>query len=227
LRNAGHSELIAHFLAPQDSAINSHELKDAKKQLKRHVRIAESTLKDVVMTVQVVENDRLKFAHIDDNNLYGRNTLVQTSRDRLSRAKDEMQSEAVKAKLLQDERAKAARRAAGTMAGSDAETTVHRAIDSSHTRESLLMQHQDETLDELGEAVVKVGHMAETINEEIGQQNKMLSEMEEDLEHVEEELGMVMGKLAKVLKTKDRWQLGTIICLTFTVVILFLMVLYF
>jgi syntaxin 6 len=219
--------LIAHFFAPQqDSAINSHDLKDAKKQLKRHIRIAESTLKDVVMTVQVVENDRLKFAHIDDNNLYGRNTLVQTSRDRLSRAKDEMQSEAVKAKLLQDERAKATRRAAGTIAGSDTETTVRRSIDS-HTRESLLMQHQDETLDELGEAVVKVGHMAETINEEIGQQNKMLSEMEEDLDHVEEELGMVMGKLAKVLKTKDRWQLGTIICLTFTVIILFLMVLYF
>jgi syntaxin 6 len=215
------------FFAPQqDSAINSHDLKDAKKQLKRHIRIAESTLKDVVMTVQVVESDRLKFAHIDDNNLYGRNTLVQTSRDRLSRAKDEMQSEAVKAKLLQDERAKATRRAAGTIAGSDTETTVRRSIDS-HTRESLLMQHQDETLDELGEAVVKVGHMAETINEEIGQQNKMLSEMEEDLDHVEEELGMVMGKLAKVLKTKDRWQLGTIICLTFTVIILFLMVLYF
>jgi syntaxin 6 len=205
-------------------------LKDAKKQLKRHIRIAESTLKDVVMTVQVVENDRLKFSHIDDNELYERNTLVQTSRDRMNRAKDEMQSEAVKAKLLRDERAKAARRAnGGAMAGADGETSVplHRGAMDSQARQSLLMQHQDETLDELGEAVLKVGHMAETINEEIGQQNKMLSEMEEDLEHVEEELGMVMGKLAKVLKTKDRWQLGTIVCLTFTVVLLFLMVLYF
>jgi syntaxin 6 len=115
------------------------------------------------------------------------------------------------------------------MAGADGETSVplHRGAMDSQARQSLLMQHQDETLDELGEAVLKVGHMAETINEEIGQQNKMLSEMEEDLEHVEEELGMVMGKLAKVLKTKDRWQLGTIVCLTFTVVLLFLMVLYF
>jgi syntaxin 6 len=208
----------------QDSAVNTHELKDAKKQLKRHIRIAESTLKDVIITVQVVESDRQKFSHIDDNELYDRNNLVQTSRERLRRANDEMHSESIKVKRLQDERAKAARRA-GAMAA-DSETTVNRAMDS-QARQSLLLQHQDETLDELGEAVVKVGHMAETINEEIGQQNKMLSEMEEDLEHVEEELGMVMGKLAKVLKTKDRWQLGTIICLTFIVVILFLMVLYF
>lgn len=201
--------------------MNTHDLKDAKKQLKRHIRTAESTLKDVVMTVQVVENDRQKFSHIDENELYDRNNLVQTSRDRLSRAKDEMQSDSVKAKLLQDERAKAARRAAVS------ETTVKpRAMDS-QARQSLLLQHQDETLDELGDAVVKVGHMAETIHEEIGQQNKMLTDMEEDLENVEEELGMVMGKLAKFLQTKDRWQLGTIVCLSFTVVLLFLMVLYF
>lgn len=201
--------------------MNTHELKDAKKQLKRHIRTAESTLRDVVMTVQVVENDRQKFSHIDENELYDRNTLVQTSRDRLGRAKDEMQSESVKAKLLRDERAKAARRAA------DAETTVkNRAVDS-QARQSLLIQHQDETLNELGEAVVKVGHMAETIHEEIGEQNKMLTAMEEDLENVEEELGMVMGKLAKFLQTKNRWQLGTIVCLSFAVVVLFLLVVYF
>lgn len=187
---------------------------------------AESTLKDVHMTVQVVEGDREKFSHIDDKELYERTALVHTSRDRLQRAKQDMQSEAVKAKLLQDERAIAARRANTMGAKTDAERENTALIVDSQARQSLLMQHQDETLDELDVAVTRVSEMAGNIGEEIGQQNKMLTEMEEDLTNVEEELGMVMGKLAKFLKTKDTWQLGTILCLMATTVILFFLVLY-
>ena len=88
------------------------------------------------------------------------------------------------------------------------------------------MQHQDETLDELDAAVTRVGHMAEHIHEEVGQQNKMLNEMEEDLADAEEQLGMVMGKLAKFLQTKDRFQLGTILALFCTMIVLLFLVIY-
>jgi len=211
-----------------DTAVNTHELKDAKKQLKRNIKSAESTLKDVHMTVQLVENDRDKFSHIDDSELYERRTLVHTSRDRLERAKQDMNSEAVKAKMLADERAKAIRRAGVDSLGAtnDAERENTAFIIDSQARTSLLMQHQDETLDELDVAVTRVGHVAENIHEEIGQQNKMLNELSDDLDKAEEELGMVMGKLAKFLKTKDRWQLGTILALFATVVVLFFLVLY-
>jgi len=194
--------------------------------LKRHLKSADSTLKDVHMTVQVVESDREKFSHINDKELYERTALVHTSRDRLNRAKQEMQSEAVKAKLLQDERAIAARRGNTMGAKTDAERENTSLIVDSQARQSLLMRHQDETLDELDVAVTRVNVMAENIGDEIGQQNKMLTEMEEDLTNVEEELGLVMGKLAKFLKTKDTWQLGTILCLAVTVVVLFFLVLY-
>ena len=88
------------------------------------------------------------------------------------------------------------------------------------------MQAQDETLDELGEAVIRVGEMADNIHDEIGLQNKMLSDMEEDLSDAEEKLGLVMGKLAKLLKTKSKWHLGTILILSFIVLLLFFLVLY-
>lgn len=208
--------------------MNSHELKDAKKQLKRHLKNAESTLKDVTMTVQMVESDRDKFSHIDDTELYERTSLVRTSRDRLGRAKQDIASEAVKAKVLADERAKAIRRAGATSLGArnDNERQNTSFIVDSQARTSLLMQEQDETLDELGAAVTRVGHMAEGIHDELGQQNKMLTEMEEDLTNVEEELGLVMGKLAKFLKTKDGWQLGTIVSLFVTMIILLFLVIY-
>ncbi|GKY92780.1 hypothetical protein MPSEU_000247800 [Mayamaea pseudoterrestris] len=211
-----------------DTAVNTHQLKESKKQLKRNVKNAEATLKDVHMAVNLVENDRDKFQHISDQELYERRSFVQTSRDRLTRAKQDIQSEAVKAKLLADERAKAIRRAGadrfGASNATQQETTD--AIIDSQARTSLLMEHQDETLDVLDEAVGRVHQMAGVIHEEIGQQNKMLTEMEEDLTNVEEELGLVMGKLARFLKTKDTWQLKTILILSVIMIVLLMLVLY-
>ena len=73
--------------------MNVHEFKDSKKQLKRNLKNAESTLRDVLSTVQAVEKDRDKFAHIDDAQLYERKALVNTSKDRLIKAKEERRNE--------------------------------------------------------------------------------------------------------------------------------------
>jgi hypothetical protein len=217
------SHLVVSHRRPQDTSVNTHALKDAKKQLKRHIRNAELTLKDVNTTVQLVENQREKFSNISSSDLYERRALVTTSQDRITCAKADMNSEDVKAKLLADERAKAIRRAANEDDDVDVENAAFMADSQAHT--SLLMQQQDETLDELGEAVVRVGQMADNIHEEIGLQNRMLSEMEDDLADAEEKLGLVMGKLAKFLKTKDKWQLGTILMLILVAMVLFFLVL--
>lgn len=181
------------------------------------------------MTISLVETQKSRFAHIDASELYERKALVTTSQDRLGRAKTEMASDAIKNKMLEDERAKAERRmkqANNKMDDDDDHDVENTAfIAGSQAQSSLLMQQQDETLDELGEAVTRVGQMAEHIHQEIGYQNKMLTNMEDDLADAEEKLGMVMGKLAKFLKTKDKWQLGTIVMLTLVVLILFFLVL--
>jgi syntaxin 6 len=193
-------------------------------------------LADVHMAVSLEEkkshdsDNESRPIHASDQALYERQSLVQTSRDRIERAKLEANSASVKAKLLSDERAMRRRRgkrgdgnATGAAASSQANEDM---IASGQARASLLMQRQDETLDALDAAVSRVGDMAVAIGEEVNEQNKMLDEMTTDLENVEEELGLVMGKLAKFLKTKNSWQLGTIMFLMATVVILFFLVLY-
>lgn len=173
------------------------------------------------MTVQLVETQRDKFAHINNSELYDRKTLVSTSQERLVRAKEDMNSSQIKSKLLEDERAKAMRRIAP-----EDDLGGDPFVADSAARTSLLIQQQDETLDELDEAVVRVGSMATSIHEELSTQNKILNEMDEDLQDAEEKLGVVMGKLAKMLKTKDKCQLGTILVLMLTALVLFFLVLY-
>ena len=204
------------------------EYRDSKKQLKRHLKSAESTLRDVQKTVQAVENDRDKFPHIDDSQFFERKSLVETSRSRIQHAKDEMNSDVIKKKILSDERNKAVARSGDGLLGAknDEERQNTDFILDNQAQSSMLMQEQDETLDELGNAVMRVGEMAGTIGEEIGQQNKMLNDLDEDMTTAEEELGMVMGKLAKFMGTKNRGQLKTIMILTLIAIIMFFLAIY-
>jgi syntaxin 6 len=236
-----------------DTATNTHQIKETKKQLKRHIKHAESTLTDLETTVRVVERQRDKFPHIHDGEMDDRKNFVQESKRRINDAKLAMQSEEIKQKLLKDERTLTERRrggggGAGGVAGSnsnssrrnngvadDLESDNNNTVNSNtnyngdseeRSETMLMMQQQDETLEDLDLAVTRVGYMAETIHEEIESQNKMLTELEDDLADAEEQLGMVMGKLAKLLKTKSRCQIGLILILSLIVLVLFFLVLY-
>mmetsp|Transcript_44929 Transcript_44929/g.66092 ORF Transcript_44929/g.66092 Transcript_44929/m.66092 type:complete len:334 (-) Transcript_44929:190-1191(-) len=209
-----------------DTAVNTHDLKDSKKQLKRHIKHAESTLKDLRMTVKSVESRRDQFLHIDDDELHSRSVFINDSQDRLSRIKAKLGSSEIRHKIMQDEKALAARRFGnrGTETKLEKENTAF-MVDK-HAEAQVMLQEQDDTLDELDNAVERVGQMAGEINAEIGQQNIMLGEFEDDLNDAEEKLGLVMGKLGKLLKTKSKWQLGTILGLSLVVIVLFFLVIY-
>ena len=54
----------------------------------------------------------------------------------------------------------------------------------------------------------------------------MLDGLGEDLDDAEEKLGVVMGKLGKLLKTKDGCQLWTIVSLAIVLIVLTALVIY-
>jgi len=216
-----------------DTAVNTHEVKETKKQLKRHIKQADSTLADLETTVRVVEKQRDKFPHITDKEITERRGFVDSSKNQISRAKSGMQSEEVKNKFARDERALTERRSGTgrinenqplpTYSGNGGDDSF---VEEGRSETMMMMQRQDETLDDLGMAVTRVGYMAESIHEEIDQQNKMLKDLEDDLADAEEQLGMVMGKLAKLLKTKNKCQIGLILILSLIVLVLFFLVIY-
>ena len=226
-----------------DTATNTHAIKETKKQLKRHIKHAESTLADLETTVRVVERQREKFPHIHDGEMESRKEFVQESKSRINDSKMMMQSEELKQKFLKDERALTERRRGvvgnnngrvGALPdleqGNASSANNHRSDGVTNSEERsetmLMMQQQDDTLDDLDLAVTRVGYMAESIHEEIESQNKMLIDLEDDLADAEEQLGVVMGKLAKLLKTKSRCQIGLILILSLIVLVLFFLVLY-
>jgi syntaxin 6 len=179
------------------------------------------------MTVRMVETKREQFVHIiNDTELRSRKAFVTASTDRIAQVKVRMNSDDIKAKLDSDEKRKAKATAAATqpvkLNQQDEEFVQYNQV-----RAQALLKQQDETLDELDQAVVRVGRMAETIQDEIGQQNKLLQEVDEDMDDAQQKLGFVMGKLSKMLKTKSKWQLCTVVILSLIVVVLLFIIINF
>ena len=55
---------------------------------------------------------------------------------------------------------------------------------------------------------------------------RMLGELEVEVENTNEQMNFVMGKLSKLLKTKDKGQLMLIVILTVILVVLILITIY-
>lgn len=201
-------------------------MKDEKKQLKRHIKNAEATLHDVLTTIRMVEKNRAKFLEIDNEELSDRKYFIDTCKRRINQAKDGMNSQSIKTKMLKDQRSLTKRRLGLSNTHSLEDNEENKFIENSQASAQLMMEQQEETLDELDGAVVRVSHMAENIHEELSHQNKMLDELQDDLQNAEEQLGLVMGKLAKMLKTKNKCHLGTIVILSIIVIVLFFLVIY-
>jgi len=72
---------------------------------------------DLSATLRVVENDRSAFSHIDDVELQSRTEFVGLMSNRLFKIKSDINSDAIKQKLLGDERAAAQKRGGNLGAG--------------------------------------------------------------------------------------------------------------
>lgn len=235
-----------------DTFINIDKVRETKKILKTCIKLAESTLIDLETTVRVVEKRRSDFGHIDDTEMYDRRQFINGGKDELVRTKVRMQSDDVRKKMSNDEQRhrrssldrqqqqqqhqqqqhqQQQRQVDGRNGNSNNGynyTDNNNDNDNNHERTEtmLIMQRQDETLHDLDMAVTRVSYMADTIHTEIESQNVMLNKLEDELIDAEEQLGVVMGKLAKLLKTKNKCQLGLILILSLVVLVLFFLVLY-
>ena len=125
-----------------------------------------------------------------------------------------------------DEKAAVAAQQGTYGASNDLEMQNTDFIHGQHAQTRATMQEQDENLEQLDGAVDRVHRMAEEIHGELSTQSRMINEMENELDETTEKMNFVMGKLSKLLKTKDTCQLWTIVALTVILVVMVLLVIW-
>ena len=212
------SSLPLHSRSPPSSCLYTAMVRDLK--------AAEKQLRDLTLTVELVQKDRAQFAHIDDFELENRTGYIAKTRDEVRTLTAYFKGDNVKQKMVADERQAVAEQARSLGATNSDEAENTHFIVEKQAEARMIMQQQDEDLTELGQGVDRLNELSMGINEELQTQNRMLNDLDRDIDEAAEKMNFVMGKLAKLLKTKDTCQICVILALTFILIVLILLVMY-
>ncbi|KAG5178674.1 soluble NSF attachment protein receptor [Tribonema minus] len=207
--------------------LTDRDVKELKPVVARDLETAKGQLRDLKRTVDYVEKDRASFPHIDDAELRDRKAFLNAQKKILNAIVADTEGDKLAAKLEKETAAKRDSYRKGDLgAKSNAEADNTEFIHDQRSNRMAHIARQDQDLEELGEHVDRVGMHAETINEELRDQGRMLDDLNEDIVTTHESMGMVMGAMAKILKTKDRAQIWLIVTLVVILVILVFLVVY-
>lgn len=92
-------------------------------------------------------------------------------------------------------------------------------------RQAMMKQETNQHLDMIGHHVSNLGVMAQTINVELDEQDRMIGDLDRDVDEAQASMNVAMKQMSKLLKTKDPCTIWTVIILIIILVILFILVL--
>ena len=173
-----------------------------------------------------VMNNRASFPLITDAELETRQKYVEDSSAISRRIKDGMESDIVKQKIKDDEARLAAREAMEDKDVTPIQRENSRFIKNQLQETRYMLGEQDEQLDNLGDAVDRLGRIGAEVNQELKEQNIMLDGLDDDLDAAGNRMNVVQAQLSKLLKTKDGCVIWTVVILTLILAILVALVIW-
>jgi len=193
-------------------------------ELGKGMRVAVSSinvdLNDLAQTIKIVEQNRARFKDIDDNELNSRRKFVNDMKAKIQNIEETLNSLRTKKKIEKDERESLM----GPSNGRRMTTGMERErrqdssdfIDDRKNQSQALVVKQDEVLDDMSHALGRLGDVASVINTELKDQNQILGQMDNEMDESLGSMGMVMGKINRILVKSDK---GRICCIIFLIIV--------
>lgn len=93
-------------------------------------------------------------------------------------------------------------------------------------QQATIRRDQDQTLDKMGNALDRLNEMAVTIDTELREQDKILEDIDNEIDVAQGKMDQAIKQVEKLLKTKDKCQLATIAGLVITFIIVAVIAFY-
>ena len=200
---------------------NARVFMDSTKMMLEDVERLEEDLTVIDSSIRVVESNPGRFP-LRPGELEQRKQWAATQHRVCSDVRNRVNGPQAKAKVEAD-RKRAAASAAEQSRQKRASEEVHaETIGSSKQVHEQIINQQDETLTELARVTDRLGQTAVVINTELQDQQRLLSELDRDVDRQAEKMNYVMGKMAKLLRTSDTKQLMLVIVLVIVAIVLFM-----
>lgn len=206
-------------LLQRENTAKSKRFKDLHTDIAAELKEIESDLKDIEDTIKMVEDNRARFS-IDDAEVNSRRDFVKHGRMKVKEGQDEMQR--AQSKIESDKREYL--RLQEQQQASHVTHENEKFLRGHKQEQEQIMAQQDEHLGELSKAAERLGNTAVVINQELQEHNKLLQELDEDIDRETEKLNFVMKRIGKLMKTSDRKELCLILALSALFVFLLFLV---
>jgi len=203
--------------------------------LRQQVSAIDTDCKDLGQTIIIVEQNRSRFPTISDTELSSRRSFVSTTLTTLATYNAELRRSAQRA--ANDNRKQLMQPTHNT-ASSSSQSRFSQAASSQRDREQddyvasasqqqqTLIKQQDVVLDDMDQALARLGNISNDINAELVEQDAMLNEMDSQMDEAQGNFGIVLKKMDKLLMTSDRGRICCILGLFFVAVILIIIIVY-
>jgi len=212
-------------LLQSENTAQSKPFQDLHAQLGADLRSLDYDLQDITATINMVEENRAKFK-FDDQEISTRKTFVKDSQKALKEMQESLTGRQAVSKIEGDKRQMLS--GPSSSSSNDRSGQIRQENESFMARQRQeqvqIVAQQDEALTELSRSAQRLGETAKTINVELQDQQRMLEELDEDIDRETEKLNFVMKRIGRLLKTSDSKQLCVIIGLTVLLLVLLFLI---
>jgi syntaxin 6 len=221
-------------LLKSTNTAQNDEFKWTTTQIKNGIKSIEWDLQDLEETIGIVEGNRQRFK-LDVAEVESRKAFITETKATIKKMKDDLNNATTKGKMENDARS--------TLMGSKKPQTqeqgkfdgLHKAIvedndqyiNNSRQQMQATMDSQDQDLDAISRGAATLKEMGVTINNELLTQQRILEEMDSEVDKTNSRLNNMLKRLNKLIdSTSDRVQWCLVIVLTLILIGLVIIVFY-
>jgi syntaxin 6 len=205
----------------------NREFSEIQNGLLKEASELEKDIKEMENSIKAVERAPQRFPHCTPYELDQRRQWVEKSRRAVKQVMDKMNSPAVLAKIDTDRRKYETELLETERARKQAEIDNQNKIEKTKNMQKQILAKQDQDLTDLAQATTRLGEAAIAINMELQTQEKMLNDLDNEVDRQREKMNFVMRKTAQLLNTDDTKQICMVLTLTGICALLFFINIYF
>mmetsp|Transcript_124946 Transcript_124946/g.347880 ORF Transcript_124946/g.347880 Transcript_124946/m.347880 type:complete len:248 (+) Transcript_124946:126-869(+) len=199
-------------LLDAENTAESQKFQELHVELLGELQQLDYDLQEVNRSIVTVEENRERF-RLSDEQLEGRRRFMQASRAAHREIQEEMGGRRTAAKMEDDRRqtllAQKSRQEREQQRQAELEDEAFRREQQALQRQ--LIESQEDELNQLSKTTEMLGVTAHTINVELEGQQRMLDELNLDIDMETQKMSGIMKGAGQVLKTSNKWQIFTIV----------------
>jgi chromosome segregation ATPase len=211
----------------QGNTAKSKEFSEIQNSLMHGASELEKDVREMENSIKAVEKAPARFPHCTPFELDQRRQWVERSRRAVKAMVDRINSPAVLAKIDADRRKFESEILETERTRKQAEMENQNKIEKTKHVHKQILAKQDQDLTDLANATTRLGEAAIAINVELQTQERMLNDLDNEVDRQREKMNFVMRKTAQLLNTDDTKQICMVLTLTGLCALLFFINIYF